>query len=83
MTTMNTPTFILLILTLAIMVPIIFIIANPHWLCYWLRCFYRLPKEPDVAKLQHAYFTDFIGYTNKKYFSITNFQTFTKKNEFT
>jgi hypothetical protein len=73
---MNTPTFIILILTLAITAPIIFIIANPHWLSYLRRRWIRLPKEPDVANLQQSYFTHFIdlltrlnlplGYTDKE-----------------
>jgi hypothetical protein len=73
---MNTPTLIILILILAITAPVIFIIANPHWLSYLRRQWVRLGSEPDVANLQQSYFTDFIelltrlnlplGYTDKE-----------------
>jgi hypothetical protein len=75
---MNTTALITLILTLAITAPVIFIIANGHWLSYWRRRWVRLAAEPEVSKWQRAYFTDFIelltrlnlplGYTDKKIF---------------
>jgi len=55
---MNPTAIITLILTFAITAPVIFIIANPHWLSYWRRRWVRLAVEPDVANLQQPYFTD-------------------------
>jgi hypothetical protein len=57
---MNTPALFILILTLAITVPVIIIIANPHWLSYLRRRWLRLPAEPEVSAWQQSYFTDFI-----------------------
>jgi hypothetical protein len=57
---MNTTAFITLILTLAITAPVIFIIANGHWLSYLRRRWVRLAVEPEVSGWQRAYFTDFI-----------------------
>ncbi|RKZ65066.1 MAG: hypothetical protein DRQ99_13780 [Candidatus Parabeggiatoa sp. nov. 3] len=57
---MNTTALITLISTLAITAPVIFIIANPHWLSYLRRRWVRLPVEPDLAHLQKPYFTQFI-----------------------
>jgi hypothetical protein len=71
---MNTTILITLILTLAITASVI--IANPHWLSYLRRRWFRLAVEPDVASFQNAYFTQFIdlltrlnlplGYTDKE-----------------
>jgi len=73
---MNTTAIITLILTLAITAPVIFISANPHWLSYLRRRWFRLASEPDVANWQPSYFTDFndlltrlnlpLGYTDKE-----------------
>jgi predicted NACHT family NTPase len=73
---MNTTAIIALILTLAITAPVIFIIANPHWLSYLRRRWVRLAAEQEVSGWQRAYFTDFIelltrlnlplGYTDKE-----------------
>ncbi|OQY51791.1 MAG: hypothetical protein DRR08_11605 [Candidatus Parabeggiatoa sp. nov. 2] len=57
---MNTTAIITLILTLAITAPVIFIIANGHWLSYLRRRWVRLAAEQEVSGWQWAYFTDFI-----------------------
>jgi hypothetical protein len=66
---MNTTAIITLILTFAITAPVIFIIANPHWLSYWRRRWVRLGVEADVANLQQPYFTDFIDLLTRLIFS--------------
>ncbi len=63
-------TLITLILTLAILAPVI--IANPHWLSYLRRRWVRLGVEADVANFQQPYFTDFIDL----YFKHSSFRIF-------
>jgi hypothetical protein len=63
-------TLITLILTLAILAPVI--IANPHWLSYLRRRWVRLGVEADVANFQQPYFTDFLDL----YFKHSSFRIF-------
>ena len=62
---MNTTALFGLPLIFAITLPIIFFLANPHWLSYLRRRWFRFAKEPDLVAWQLAYFTQFINYLDR------------------
>lgn len=62
---MNTTPLFGLLITFAIIALIIFLLANPHWLSYLRRRWFRFAKEPDLAAWQLAYFAQFINYLDR------------------